>query len=52
MLEFDENAKYCCGSLSDKRQFCCNYYDKFGNDEFDFNVFKFTRYDLQLTLII
>ena len=26
--EFDEDAKYCCGSASDETQYCCKFFDE------------------------
>lgn len=28
--EFDEDAKYCCGSASDETQYCCKFFDDSG----------------------
>jgi hypothetical protein len=26
--EFDESAKYCCGSYDNQTQYCCNFFDE------------------------
>ena len=44
---FNDTAKFCCGSLENQTQFCCDYYDKFNITESKDEGYILLSFDLK-----